>query len=990
MKNFSVSGTDFVKALRIKERAEIYSKHNICNNSFSEYEKWVNTRGVITEQDIVEMLEAEGISSEEFNNGLKTLTEKEIQTVAEDVESADWFVLYKKIMEVYSGKMSEINIGSMPLDFGIAVLPFTIYSGELISSRINVMKKIHVAPEAMQKMIEKVTVTILNLSVKTLVWDFRSSISGQENDAENNELLQKYLRDNFMSLEGILSYYRKYPVIARRTAVKTKQVCEHFIEMLDRLEADYDEICKLLDVESITSLDTIDADQGDTHDKGKFVVKIRLSEGLIIYKPRNLKVQQTLDLTMRKIFANAGLLDAYEKKAIYRDNYTFDTFVTYEECRNENQIKNYYRRFGQLCAVIYMLRGNDIHYENIIAHGEYPVLIDVETLFQHQSDVLRSTNNAYSDVYMDSISSVGGTAMVPIITFSKNSNSKGVDISALNGKEQELPYKVLQLVNINTDKVQFEYVNAHIDAANNIPLLNGKKVSFIEYSSDVINGFEDTMNNILNNKDLFLKKDGLLEAFSGIRVRHLMKATQNYAKMMMFSSHPNYSSDMAALERMFVNVWNYAYADKRIIRSEVDDMVGGDIPIFYGKIEGNEIISSDGSVISDYFPVSAYDKVKSRIYELSSEGVARQVSQMKVCMNLFEKENAERFARIRNDGATPKSAKEYYLEKACEIADIIVNTAHYNAFSDTVEWCNVIYDDINCCWKTRGIGCGMVSGSAGVFAFLYLLNKYTGKYEEFLNTMMHSFGQTPYDIMPLSLNDGIASIMYSYLLVYRDNHDEKIEKMLVFLVNNIVAKMDQLSEYNLMYGIAGIAVVMCDAWKLTGNEIFKNIALKLCTRISEKYTADEDDMSFYTGVSGIVYAIETAKTCFSEFTDEKADALISKYNSINSEDKAMESFALSNEMMQSFISLVSESGIATDCFAGGNSGKLFGLLNYKKLEEAENTISRVIGNYENGGYIYPSMAGYTSVGFMYGLSGIGYSLLKYYNPSEVNVPLFEC
>ena len=99
MKNFSVSGTDFVKALRIKERAEIYSKHNICNNSFSEYEKWVNTRGVITEQDIVEMLEAEGISSEEFNNGLKTLTEKEIQTVAEDVESADWFVLYKKIIQ---------------------------------------------------------------------------------------------------------------------------------------------------------------------------------------------------------------------------------------------------------------------------------------------------------------------------------------------------------------------------------------------------------------------------------------------------------------------------------------------------------------------------------------------------------------------------------------------------------------------------------------------------------------------------------------------------------------------------------------------------------------------------------------------------------------------------------------------------------------------------------------------------------------------------
>lgn len=71
----------------------------------------------------------------------------------------------------------------------------------------------------------------------------------------------------------------------------------------------------------------------------------------------------------------------YVHKAFYGDNYTFDSYVEYRECSNEIQVNRYYGRFGQLCSLIWVLCGNDIHYENIIAYSEYPVIIDVETLF---------------------------------------------------------------------------------------------------------------------------------------------------------------------------------------------------------------------------------------------------------------------------------------------------------------------------------------------------------------------------------------------------------------------------------------------------------------------------------------------------------------------------------------------------------------------------------------------------------------------------------
>src|SRR3712207_8377597 len=45
----------------------------------------------------------------------------------------------------------------------------------------------------------------------------------------------------------------------------------------------------------------------------------------------------------------------------------------------------YYERAGMLLCLFYVLEGTDCHYENIIASGEYPVLIDTETLMHHRA-----------------------------------------------------------------------------------------------------------------------------------------------------------------------------------------------------------------------------------------------------------------------------------------------------------------------------------------------------------------------------------------------------------------------------------------------------------------------------------------------------------------------------------------------------------------------------------------------------------------------------
>ena len=57
-------------------------------------------------------------------------------------------------------------------------------------------------------------------------------------------------------------------------------------------------------------------------------------------------------------------------------------FIPALPCQEEAERGRFYRRQGSLLALLYVLGGNDIHAENLIASGEYPVLVDLETLLQ--------------------------------------------------------------------------------------------------------------------------------------------------------------------------------------------------------------------------------------------------------------------------------------------------------------------------------------------------------------------------------------------------------------------------------------------------------------------------------------------------------------------------------------------------------------------------------------------------------------------------------
>lgn len=108
--------------------------------------------------------------------------------------------------------------------------------------------------------------------------------------------------------------------------------------------------------------------------------------------------------------------------------------------------------------------------------------------------------------------------------------------------------------------------------------------------------------------------------------------------------------------------------------------------------------------------------MKERIDKLSPREIQKQISQMKVCMGMYEEENIKK--EIIRQSTNFDCSNSKILECIEMLADRIVETSVIHEQSKTVEWNNVFFDSINNCWKTRGISTGLNSGLPGVLVFI--------------------------------------------------------------------------------------------------------------------------------------------------------------------------------------------------------------------------------------------------------------------------------
>jgi hypothetical protein len=124
----------------------------------------------------------------------------------------------------------------------------------------------------------------------------------------------------------------------------------------------------------------LEAGLSDPHGGGRSVVIVTFEGGRrVVYKPRDLRAAEWfMQLCVR--LSEWLPLPLHARAILTRDGYGWESWIERAPCADESEVRRYYARAGSLLRLLELLGGADFHRENVLASGEHPVLLDLETV----------------------------------------------------------------------------------------------------------------------------------------------------------------------------------------------------------------------------------------------------------------------------------------------------------------------------------------------------------------------------------------------------------------------------------------------------------------------------------------------------------------------------------------------------------------------------------------------------------------------------------
>ena len=216
------------------------------------------------------------------------------------------------------------------------------------------------------------------LALRMLIADIQhvkatDGLCGMTPEEEYQDYLQRYLS----SAEHVQKLCDRYPELMRVTEQVMEQAEAFLQEFLQRFENDRrkiaEEICPGVEHTGIRSL-ALRA--GDPHNGGRSTIRVQLENGAwLYYKPHSIRKKALYQTLYNRISKSLGLSCLH---APYLDcgAYGWEAEVVSRGCDTVAEVQSYYYRMGIHLFLGYVLTASDLHGENLIACGEYPMIAD--------------------------------------------------------------------------------------------------------------------------------------------------------------------------------------------------------------------------------------------------------------------------------------------------------------------------------------------------------------------------------------------------------------------------------------------------------------------------------------------------------------------------------------------------------------------------------------------------------------------------------------
>ena len=451
--------------------------------------------------------------------------------------------------------------------------------------------------------------------------------------------------DRFVDAElqsGLADALEEYPVAGRLAATLVRHWVSETAELLDRLAEDRSELERLFGIGRSTRVVGIRAELSDPHRGGR-TVKILGFEGgtQVVYKPRDvgpeLGISELIEWCGRR--GSPGPL--WAPRVLARNGFGWVEAVAHQPCTDDASVAAYYRRTGILMALAHALRACDCHYENVVAHGDHPVLVDGEVimsptpqrppLFPEATDADRFAAGFFEQ-------SVLSTAIPP------NRVGVGVDgntfeLSVLGATEEQLSLiAVPSWRGIGTDRIELVMERLPVPGSVAAPRLGGEIVPVAGHEEQVVEGFRAMYGFLIRHRENLGAVGGPLRSLMEGPVRYVSRPSRVYGALQQRLLQPSHlrsgvewSIELDALARPLVRATEPPPA-WGLLKDERAAMDRLDVPIFTVPASSRDLALETGGSVDSFFAASGAEETLARLGSLDEKDLERQTATIEAAL----------------------------------------------------------------------------------------------------------------------------------------------------------------------------------------------------------------------------------------------------------------------------------------------------------------------------------------------------------------------
>lgn len=354
---------------------------------------------------------------------------------------------------------------------------------------------------------------------------------------------------------------------------------------------------------------------GESHNGGQVPLFFRRATGQdIFYKPVSLACERLYDRLL------ACLQQADKRLDCLPRTYCICTGSDYgflEVLRPSNLTGNslvapdqFYWMAGCLAAIAHAFRITDLHMENVLALPLGPVLIDLESAFYRHRRRARGWDITHTGMIQD------GTRprLYSGLQGGGNYYTLSPHLKAFAGRTDVCFRKPIEVV-------------------QNRLFSDGHIVSPEAHCRSLLAGFRSAYNTIMETRWDLLDTIAEFLSENEVRVRYIARPTILYVGILLRQLYNGTNRPADLTDQLSREDGIDGSLPTRIIRCEVEDLLSGDVPYFWGRAGNKELYHHSGMVFPDFFSETAMDAVTRSLASLGPEDQEHQIALISRCFD---------------------------------------------------------------------------------------------------------------------------------------------------------------------------------------------------------------------------------------------------------------------------------------------------------------------------------------------------------------------